>query len=262
MWYQIKRVPWYGYVFSALFIFLDFLLYRCSGYVFKGWSHTWAIQPVIQDVDARIPLVPYFWVQVYILFKIPMFIAPLIVSTISREHLINYALAYISAQIIGFFFFCFVPSSMDRTNMPGIGNVFEFIKNKHGWSWDWLKWVYHKDSGAIGHNMFPSFHCVNAFFIWYGFFNRKEIKIYYRIGWLIMCILIMLSTMFVKQHYFFDVITAILLCSFTSALMYVINPGEKILKQRPNFLIIKKLNWNHEPIVARKTKIVNKENKK
>ena len=52
-------------------------------------------------------------------------------------------------------------------------------------------------------------------------------------------VLIIASTLFIKQHYIFDMISAVALGGLIYIIMTVCDLAQKILKKHPNFLKIK-----------------------
>lgn len=83
-------------------------------------------------------------------------------------------------------------------------------------------------------NLFPSIHVYNSIGInmavWHSenFRNKKAV----RYGSAILMVSIILSTMFLKQHSVFDVVTAIILAVFMYTLVYAGNTEHLTLRQR------------------------------
>lgn len=88
---------------------------------------------------------------------------------------------------------------------------------------DIIGFIYKSDTDT---NVLPSIHVYNAVAIHIGFSTSHYFR--ERRGWktasLILCILICLSTMFLKQHSFLDVITGIILFGIYGGLFYIIVP--------------------------------------
>ena len=90
------------------------------------------------------------------------------------------------------------------------------------------------DGGEIGWNLLPSFHCALALGGALGTFRRKDSPLWWRIIALVSVILIVLSTLFTKQHYFLDVITGLALAIITFYTMKLIDPGKRIIERHNN----------------------------
>ncbi len=82
-----------------------------------------------------------------------------------------------------------------------------------------VRWLYSTDTPT---NLFPSIHVYNSLGInlavWHceNFKNNKKV----RYGSAILCVSIILSTMFLKQHSVFDVVTGIVLAAFMYSVVY------------------------------------------
>ena len=67
---------------------------------------------------------------------------------------------------------------------------------------------YSLDGSDTAYNLLPSFHCINSTLCYLGVAGRKEISIWFRGFSLVTAILIYASTLYVKQHYFMDVVAS------------------------------------------------------
>lgn len=83
----------------------------------------------------------------------------------------------------------------------------------------WVAWLYQTDTPT---NLWPSIHVYNSLGAHFAIVKSKrfEKKNWIKRSSLILCILIILSTMFIKQHSVWDVVTALLLGSVMYALVY------------------------------------------
>ena len=83
-------------------------------------------------------------------------------------------------------------------------------------------WLYNADTST---NIFPSIHVYNSLGVHYAILNSKNPLLgkRERTGSFILCALIILSTMFLKQHSLFDVVTAFLMATIVYFLVYVID---------------------------------------
>lgn len=82
-----------------------------------------------------------------------------------------------------------------------------------------VQWLYSTDTPT---NLFPSIHVYNSLGInmavWHSENFKKNKPVRY--GSSILCIIIILSTMFLKQHSVFDVVTGVVLAAFMFSLVY------------------------------------------
>lgn len=83
-----------------------------------------------------------------------------------------------------------------------------------------VRWLYSTDTAT---NLFPSIHVYNSlginFAVWHCENFKKNKVVRYGSG--ILCTSIVLSTMFLKQHSVFDVVTGIVLAVFMFSMVYV-----------------------------------------
>lgn len=91
---------------------------------------------------------------------------------------------------------------------------------------DLVKWLYQTDTPT---NLFPSIHVYNSLGIYIAFQKSSHLKEhgFGKILSFILCTSIILSTMFLKQHSFFDVITAFLMAAVLYVLVYVCHPKSR-----------------------------------
>lgn len=264
-----KSMPWYGIVFGlALTLGFQTLMYTIGySWIPHDKPGMWyGVDPQITAIDGGIPLCPYVFAQLYIAWKVIFPVGAILSCTRityskNKEKWINLMISWFIAILIGGLVLIFYPTYVDRYNVAGVpgGNIFEYMKDKTSWSWDLMKNnVINKDV-VREFGCLPSFHCLQIIFCYLSVACRKEKHIGLRIWWLVIAILICLSTLFTKQHYIIDVLAAMLLALLCFVLTNKFNPGAAILKRWPNFLIIKKINWSHEKIHnVKNTKIVTK----
>lgn len=245
-----KSIPWYGYFFGLIIIGIQTMFYGIAYGIAKyGTSHWFIIEPMIMDIDGHIPLIPFFFAEIYLLWPVLVPLGGVVSGRQQKDKWINLFLAWITAIVVGSLIFIFCPSQLDKTNCPGVpgGNIFEYISQMgDGWSKSLIGFIH---SHQPGRNVFPSFHCINIIFCYFGVARRKDVNLAHRIGQLTITILICISTVLVKQHFFADIILGLFIATLCFLLIKLSNPAKSILKKCPNFLIIKKLNWTHEKIV-------------
>lgn len=230
--------------------------YESSHALVRNYISKWFFWIPSTELDKYIPLCPHFFAQMYLLWFAFVPLGGIIAGRQKKQDWINFMLSWLLTLLIGFVFFMVLPTKLDRTNLPGVpgGNILEYIKEKNGFSWELMKLMAKSPSGW---NECPSFHCVSIIFCYLAVAKRKDVNIFHRIGQLFITISICLSTVFTKQHYFIDIVFALVFCLLSYLIIFSFNPAKSILKKHPNFLIIKKLNWTHEEIIP-----LDKKNKK
>lgn len=99
---------------------------------------------------------------------------------------------------------------------------------------DAVKWLYATDTST---NLFPSIHVFNSIAIHVAVWKSEDLKEkrMIRFGSAVMMSSIILSTMFLKQHSVFDVLTALVMASFLYTFIYGTNTGKLFVRQRGKY---------------------------
>ena len=167
------------------------------------------IEPFLPKIplDDMIPIVsafiiPYVWSYAY------WAMGPMVVSKCEKQHFADYMAACLVSCVAGMLVLAVCPTYMNRV-AEGLYEVSEnpsfFEKLRMFWySLDGSEWAY---------NLLPSFHCINSTLCYLGVARRKEIPLWFRIYSLLTTLLIFASTVYVKQHYFLDIIAGVALAA-------------------------------------------------
>ena len=229
-------ITWYGWAMAFINIILHVGLYKIA-YAINKHCPVWSgFCPCIDNLDSNIPFVPWFFIQIYFLAYLFWFICPLIIAKRSRKETINFFIGTCAIAVLGFLMFILLPTWQDR-RADGLQEKIDQLKDP--FTKFLMNLIYKSDGGNKTFNMSPSFHCMFSIYAFLAIHRTKEAKLYDKIWIGIMTLLICLSTMFVKQHYFVDFFVAFILCCVVYPdVHFVIKPGEKILAKSPNFLIL------------------------
>lgn len=224
-WQIIKSVPWYGWVFAVVIMGLQYGLYRLAPVIANATgSVNWAYSPKV-TFDDMIPLLPPF-VLFYVLSYALWVLSPVIISFTKKSNFINFVIGISSACIISFIIYIVAPSYMDRA-AEGLIDIGE----KGGFFNKFLQLIYDSDNGNMAYNLLPSLHCALSLYCYLGIHRQKEIPLALRISILVIVILIVLSTVFTKQHYILDVIAGLGITAIIFAVVQITKPGEKIINR-------------------------------
>lgn len=149
------------------------------------------------DMDANIPFVSEF-VYAYISWYIMLFIVPYWFYKCSVKSFNKYYLIVLLSIIFVSIVYVLYPTTINRPNIlvDGLSN---WIVNL----------IYTIDTPAL--NCFPSMHCLISFVFIYLAIETKDISHKLKIFIIIWSILVILSTIFIKQHVLMDVISAFLI---------------------------------------------------
>ena len=224
----IKSIPLYGWIIGVVLFALQYGMYRLA-IVLSEWTHTidYAFIPKIPFDDA-IPLLPLF-VIIYIFSYAFWVIGMIIVSKTSKANYINFLFVILISYLIGFLILWLWPTKMDRV----AEGIMDYANSDKAFAW-LLKIVYSVDGDQMAWNLFPSYHCLISLCCYLGICRQKEIHIGYRIFSIVMVVLISMSTVFTKQHYFIDIIGGLAIPLIVYPIILLINPGKRIIDNRNN----------------------------
>lgn len=221
LWAFIKKIPWWAYIAGVGLFGLQFGIYRLAHVIADAsgaTNHVWS--PKIPVIDNGIPLVPFF-VIFYVLSYAFWIVSLIVVFRTEKRNYINFIFAYVLHLIVGAIVFASAPSFMDRS----VEGIYETVKNGKDIFSKLLFIVYEGDGGTSAFNLFPSLHCSISFLCFLAIFNDKNFNLASKIVSLTLVILITLSTVFTKQHYFIDTIGGYALALISYFLIKFINPS-------------------------------------
>ncbi len=167
--------------------------------------------------DSALPLVPFF-VFFYYSWYILLFVVPLIFYLKDREKIFKYAATSVICIVISFLVFFFFPTTIVRPDIE-VTNVSTFL----------LNFIYFTDTPAL--NCLPSMHCALCYLFIYFSFKVKNVKWYYKVLIIIDSLLVVASTMFIKQHVIWDALAALALVAISIILNKKLKLHEKIAQK-------------------------------
>ena len=193
------RIKPYAIIIGILYAILQHAVYLL-GHALADWIGFEPFLPKI-PLDDLIPIVsifiiPYVWAYLF------WAMGPMAVSLCEKQHFKDYMASCLLSCVAGILLLAFLPTYMDRV-AEGLYEVVEnptiFDKLRQFW--------YSLDGSEMAYNLLPSFHCINSTLCYLGVAGRREIPRWFRIYSLITMLLIFASTVYVKQHYFLDIVT-------------------------------------------------------
>lgn len=175
----------------SFYIIMQCLLYFI-GKFFQSEPH------IIGDIiDNRIPFLSFF-VIFYCLWFVYLLLIPLKLYQKKDKKINTLFWSLIISIVICNIFFMIYPSTITRATIIG-DNIFDKL----------VKLIYFFDNPPL--NCLPSMHCLFALFFIYSTFNNQNFKKLEQYIFLITNILIILSTMFIKQHVLYDFLLALII---------------------------------------------------
>ena len=173
---------------------------------------------IIFIVDDKIPFIPYF-VYFYNMFYPFIFLFFYYVYCKDTKTYKNSVFAGIIGYLICDVIFLIYPTIMVRADINNINMDFltKFVVNA----------TYYFDEPPL--NCLPSVHVLFCLQVIFTTILCKNIKTKYKIFIIIFSFLIILSTLFIKQHYVYDAIAALIVCSISNLIVFLIR---KYLKRK------------------------------
>lgn len=185
--YNLNELKWLDLIWLALFPLIN-INYIIAGIITEKGKN------ISLPLDKEIPFISVF-VFPYIYWYIYIFIGVIFILVKDRRKYIRALLAVYIGMLVCYFIYYLFPVEIAR---PTIIN--NDLPNKL------VNIIYQNDRPL---NCFPSLHVLNSYIIM-RYTNRKENK-YWFYYTQIVGILIILSTLFIKQHFILDGIAAIIL---------------------------------------------------
>lgn len=148
-------------------------------------------------LDEKTPFIPQF-IYIYFAWYISLVVIPYYIYTISKDSFNKYIVVYIITTLICGFIFIAYPNTITRANITDGGLTNNLIK-----------FIYFMDTPV---NCMPSIHCLYSFLYIYAIIDtRKKSPTYIKIATIVFSILVVLSTLFIKQHIIYDAIASFII---------------------------------------------------
>ena len=172
-------------------------------------------------IDSKIPFNVWFIIS-YCIWYLLIFLIPYYLYKKDKNIFTKYIISYLFCTVIANIIFIIYPTYVDRPIVIG-NSILELI----------TRIVFWVDTPA--QNCFPSLHCaVSMLFILY-MFECKKCPLYLKILTLIISILIMIATLYTKQHVFIDLLSGDILAIVS---YIIVNNLKKIKKKVKELLSI------------------------
>ena len=146
-------------------------------------------------LDGKIPFIPQF-VWIYVFWYTMLFWIPYYIFCKNKDSFYKYCITFIITTLIAGIIFVAFPNTVVRANI-----------SSDNWSSQVVKVIYALDDPGI--NCLPSIHCLYSFlFIFAVMDTKSHSPKWMKIIITILSILVVLSTLFIKQHVVYDAIAA------------------------------------------------------
>lgn len=214
---KIKKIDIKLFMTILLLIIFESLLF----FLTKPFIHSPHI--LNTKLDNAMPYIPYF-VYPYILWYIMLMVVPYFTYKKSKTSFYKYATTYIISTIIAAIIFVVFPNGVIRPEIIDTSFSSKLVKI-----------LYTLDTPSI--NCLPSIHCLYAFLFLISAIDTKDkTNILYKIVICILTILIVLATLFIKQHVLLDAVVALII----SIVIWIIVDRFKLYDIFKKYIMLKK----------------------
>ena len=205
---------------KPILISIGLLLFQSFTYlfikIFQGTPHM-----IGNSIDDKIQFNSLF-IIFYYSWYILIFYLPYYFYKRDKNQLAKYLACYVISLFVSCIIFVIYPTQVLRPTIDN-SNIFNILTNL----------VYFVDNPPI--NCFPSMHCAISMLITLSIFTTKKSSKKMKCLILILSILIMLSTVFVKQHVVIDIISGDILMTI---IYLIVNNNKKIVNKTKKVLNI------------------------
>ena len=191
----MKKIEIKPVITTVLLITFQSLMYLISR-LFESHHHL-----IGNTIDTKIPFNIWFMIP-YCLWYILIFIVPYFLYKKDKDNFIRYIYSYMICTLIANIIFIVYPTTVARPEITGKG-ILEFITS----------FIFKIDNPPM--NCFPSLHCAMSMLFILFILEIKNVKKNVKITITLISILIMISTLYTKQHVFIDLISGVILAIIT-----------------------------------------------
>ncbi len=183
--------------FKVILICVLLVVFQC---VIFFVSKLFVVNPYTlgSPLDKAIPYIPHF-IWIYVFWYFMLFAVPYYIASHSPKSLYKYIATFIITTIIAGIIFILFPNTVIRATITQ-----NDIANRL------VALIYSLDTPPI--NCLPSIHCLYSYLFILAVFDAKnETSTIMKVVITILSILVVLSTLFIKQHVIYDALASLLL---------------------------------------------------
>lgn len=189
--FALRVLPAYAFIPAILAVSCNFIAYYIPKVILADAAH----HDLSIFIDEWIPFWPWF-ISFYILAYAQWASNYIFHAHIGREQFYHMATSVIIAKMLSMILFLAIPTEIVRPEITGDG-IWNFLTGM----------IYSADTPR---NLFPSLHCVESWTVYRMARLMKKAPRWYAPLQLFITVMVFASTVFVKQHFFIDIIAGIL----------------------------------------------------
>ena len=202
-------IPKYTLLPQFILIFLNSAVYWGT----KLINGSWRQYDLTTAIDEAIPLVPFF-VVFYVLAYIQWVVGYIIIARESEEVCYRVLSGEHISKIICFAFFLILPTAIVRPEVTGTGFF----------NWG-VRIIYGAD---VPTNLFPSIHCLESWLCFRCSLTLKKVPKWYAPLMLFITLGVFASVVFMKQHFFVDIIAGVAVAELGQLISRLTGSGRRL----------------------------------
>lgn len=177
-------------------IVVHYLTYGVAMEIVGTNATAYSLNTIVDDLWPFQPI----WIFVYIADYYFNLVFYFLMALGSKKNFYVFASATILIQVIAFFFFVFFPVAPPRPELVSNDLLTNMVRENY--------------ATDLSYNCFPSLHCGLTVLTALGFYQIQRIPKWLKVSVNIFAALVCLSTLFLKQHFFVDVVFGVGLAFF------------------------------------------------
>ena len=206
-----KLLPKYTIIPLVILMLLNFAVYWGTKPINSGWYHYDLTIPL----DDVIPVVPFF-IVFYFLAYVQWVFGFIIIARENEETCYRVVSGELIAKLMCIVFLLAMPTMITRPEITGTG-PFAFA----------LRFLYKID---VPNHLFPSIHRLESWLCFRFAWNLKKPSKWYRWLMLFISLNVFASVVFLKQHFFVDIIAGIAVAELGQLISRITNSGRLLEK--------------------------------
>lgn len=201
---------------NILYYKIMLLVFGINAIIYIGINHIVPVHYLLEfPIDKKIPFIPAF-IWLYSIWYPLVILSLFIVFKYDKKDFVKTMLSIVIGLLISYFFFIVFPTTVNRPVIDSYNNITSFL----------LYTTFKMDNPV---NCFPSDHALICLLLLYSIIKNKNIPLWFRIFSFFSNVLIIFSTLFIKQHVVIDLIGSLIISLTIYYIVVNLNVSKKFI---------------------------------
>lgn len=201
---------------NILYYKIMLLVFGTNAIIYMALNHLVPTHYLLElPIDGKIPFIPAF-IWLYSIWYPMVILSLFIVFKYDKKDFVKTMISIVIGLVISYFFFIVFPSTVNRPLVESYNSLTSF-----------LLYITYKLDNPV--NCFPSDHALMCLLLLYSIIKNKNIPLWFRIFSFFSNILIILSTLFIKQHVVADLIGSLVISLTIYYIVIELNVTKKLV---------------------------------